>query len=91
MAALDAGSRTVETSSIRHYGELLDALDGKCREDRTEIADVVAKGVRFLAENDGRPTHLEFLQSMNNSMPNGSLDLQCAEIVAMLVAAMERR
>ena len=49
MAALDAAGQTVEKCTIRQYGELLDGLDGKCREDRAEIAGMVAKAVQLLA------------------------------------------
>jgi hypothetical protein len=92
LASIDAGSKVVQQSTVRQYARLLDDLDRKCKENRTQIGDFAAKGVELLAEKKVTMTYLKFLQSMNGSMPEGSekLNLSCAEIAAMLVTMIER-
>jgi hypothetical protein len=70
----------------------LDGLDRKCKEDRTQIGAFAVKGVELLAEKKVTMTHLKFLESMNDSMPEGSetLNLSCAEIAALLATMIER-
>jgi hypothetical protein len=93
LASIDARSTTVQQTTIAQYARLLDSLDRKCKENRTQIGDFAAKGVQLLAEKKHvKMTHLKFLQSMDGSMPQGSetLNLSCAEVAAMLVTMIER-
>jgi hypothetical protein len=92
LAAIDAHGTTVQREAVRVYGELLDDLDRKCKEDRTRIGNIAVKCVELLARKNVRMTHLKFLQAMNDSMPAGSesLGLSCAEIGAMLVTTIDR-
>ena len=92
LAAIDAGSKVVQQSAVRQYVLLLDALDLKCKENRTQIGNIAAKGVQLLAEKKVTMNHLKFLQSMNGALPEGSetLSLSCAEIAALLVTMINR-
>ena len=93
MASIDARNKVVQESTVRQYARLLDGLDRKCKENRTQIADFAAKGVQLLAEKKVEMTHLKFLQSMDGAMPEGSeaLEISCAEIAALLVTMIDRR
>ena len=92
LAAIDARSKVVQQSVIRQYARLLDSVDRKCKENRTQLGDITAKGVELLAEKKVKMTHLKFLQSMNDSMPEGAetLNLSCVEIGALLATMIER-
>lgn len=92
LASIDARSKVLQESTVRQYARLLDDLDRRCKENRTQIGDFAATGVELLAEKKVAMTHLKFLQSMNGAMPEGSeaLELSCAEIAALLVTMIDR-
>jgi hypothetical protein len=92
LAAVDACSKVVQQTAVRRYERLLDDLDRKCKEGRTQIGDIAVKGVELLAKKRVTMTNLKFLQSMSDSMPEGSqsLNLSCAEIAAILVTMIDR-
>lgn len=93
LASIDSHSTEVPTGTVAGYARLLDDLDRKCKENRAQIGDIAAKGVQIFSEKRVTMTHLKFLQSMNDSMPEGSetLNLSCAEIAAMFVTMTDRR
>lgn len=92
LAAIDARSKVVQQPVVRRYARLLDDLDRKCKESRTQIGDIAVKGVELLAKKRVTMTNLKFMQSMSDSMPEGSqsLNLSCAEIGAILVTMIDR-
>lgn len=92
LAAIDARSKVVQQPVVRRYARLLDDLDRKCKESRTQIGDIAVKGVELLAQKRVTMTNLVFMQSMSGSMPEGSqsLNLSCAEIAAILVTMTDR-
>lgn len=94
LVSIDRQSTRVPTRLVRYYGRLLDRLDRKCTEPRTRISDMAVKGVQLLEEDKGvSMSNREMLEAMDESMPEGSasLNLQCSEIVALLVTMIDRR
>ena len=93
LASLDGRSATVQQSIVKEYSVLLDDLDQRCKEDRSTIADLSAKGVELLAEKKIAMTRLRFLQSMNASLPSQSRQSQiaCAEIAAALATMINSK
>jgi hypothetical protein len=92
MAAMDTHSTSVPQATLRQYGALLNSVDTKCKEDRAQIANMVAKGVELLEKKGVTMTYLKFLQSLDGAMPKGSeaLNLSCAEMSALLVTMIDR-
>jgi len=93
LAAIDEATTVVSVGLIRQYASLLNRLDPKCKEDRTLVGDIAAKGVELLREEKGvRTSILKFLQAMDDSIPEegASLNLSCAEVAAALVVMIDR-
>lgn len=92
LASIDARTKVVPLSTIRQYSQVLNSVDRKCKENRTQIGDVTVKGVEILAAKKVKMTLLKFLQAMDASMPPGAetLQLSCVEIGAILATAIQR-
>ena len=94
LAALDSGRMDVKQSTINNYTRLLNELGKKCKEERRLIGDYASKGVELLKEKNVSMNRLEFLEAMNQSIPENAkakLNVRCAEISALLVTITNRR
>ncbi|MCH7835865.1 MAG: hypothetical protein IH864_03270 [Chloroflexi bacterium] len=86
LASIDAGEPlSVDDPSIGTYAGLLDSLDEKCEEEQSLIGDQAVVATQLLADEGITVTVLEALQGIDESIPEGSPRLSCAEIAATWV------
>ena len=82
LAVIDAGEQLPEYhSNVAKSLLLLDSLEKKCSNSRQEIARVCLATYRFLAERGSLLTLLEFIQQIDESIPehlNSKIDIKKA-------------
>jgi hypothetical protein len=93
LASRDAGEPlSVDDPSIGTYAGLLDSLDEKCFEERSQIGDQAVVVIQLLADEFGiSVTILEALQGMDGSIPEQSPKLKSCGVIALGWAALQQR
>lgn len=71
------------------YGELLDKIDEKCIQNRTEIADIVVTSVEVASKKGHKTDILGMLESGHIATRNVDLQLDCIEVYTLIVVMME--
>ncbi len=86
LAVIDAGGFVpLDDPSIGTYAGLLDSLERKCSEERSLIGDQAVVATQLLADEGIIVSILEALQGIDDSIPEESPVLTCAEIAAAWV------
>ena len=86
LAVIDAGGFVpLDDPSIGTYAALLDSLGAKCSEQRSLIGDVAVVAAQLLADAGIIVSSLEALQGIDDSIPEESPVLTCAEVAAAWV------
>jgi hypothetical protein len=86
LASLDKGAvLDLDDPSIGAYARALDAAEAKCTNGRTAISDYAVNAQRLLADKGVKVTLLQAVQAIDQSIPDGSPKLDCAEIAALWV------
>jgi len=87
LAAIDFGSLDVPPSFVELYAPVLVSLTEKCSESKARIGDFAVVGVESLKKKNVSMTILDFLKSMDGSIPGNMSDdtIRCAEIAVVLV------
>jgi len=86
LASLDKGKvLDLNDPSIDAYARALDAAEAKCTNGRTAISDYAVTGQRLLADKGIKVTLLQAVRAIDQSVPDGSPKLDCAEIAALWV------
>ena len=90
LASIDAGEPlSLDDPSITMYARLLDELDAKCDDGRSESGDRAVVATRLLADEGISVTILDALRGINGSIPEDSPMLSCDEIAAAWVTLMK--
>jgi len=84
MAIIDGRSDLAST-----YGELLDKIDAKCTQNRTEVADIVVKSVEVAVQEGYRTDILDMLAAGHIATRSTDLQLDCVEVYALIITMME--
>ena len=74
---------------IKRYDQALDALEPKCTESRTLIADQSVLSVQLLADSGVVTNALEMLRVADDSIPPELGETRCSEIFAALIVLMQ--
>jgi protein-disulfide isomerase len=86
LASLDKGTvLDLNDPSINAYARALDAAEAKCTNGRRAISDYAVTGQRLLADEGIKVTLLQAVRAIDQSIPDGSPKLDCAEIAAVWV------
>jgi hypothetical protein len=89
LAVIDAGTFVdFDDPSIDAYARALDAADAKCKEGRSLVGDYAVKAQQLLADEGINVTVLQALRAIDQSIPDDSPELDCAEIAAAWVVLM---
>lgn len=89
VAALDAGKNAVGEASLAAYDQAFVALERKCSNSRSNLADLTQVAVKGL-QAKGRPiSRLEFLRALNQSIPAEMGVMDCKELAATLWTLLE--
>ena len=92
LAALDAQTPAVDPRRFVPYAQLLGDLDRACKETRAQIGALVTRTVTGLWKKDINVTHLKFLQTMKEMVPEGvpSPGTSCADLAARVASTIAR-
>ena len=74
---------------IKRYDQALDALEPKCTESRTLIADQSVGSVQLLADSGVVTNALEMLRAADDSIPPELGETRCSGIFAVLIVLMQ--
>jgi hypothetical protein len=89
LAVIDAGGVVdFDDPSIDAYARALDAAEAKCTDKRSLLGDYAVRAQQMLAEEGVDVTVLEALQAIDQSIPDESPKLNCAEIMAAWMVLM---
>lgn len=83
LAVIDAGGFVdLDDPSIDAYARALDAAEAKCTDKRSLLGDYAVRAWQILAEEGVDVTVLQALRAIDQSIPDESPKLDCAEIMA---------
>jgi hypothetical protein len=71
------------------YGRLLDQIDAKCTQDRTQIADIVVRSVEVAFQNGHRTNTLDMLEAGQIAVRSTDFKFDCVEIFSLIVTMMD--
>ena len=90
LAVVDKGGFVpLDDPVIKRYEQALDALEPKCTESRTLIADQSVRSVQLLADSGVVTNALEVLRAADDSIPPELGETRCSEIFAVLIVLMQ--
>jgi len=89
LAVIDAGGFVdLDDPSIDAYARALDAAEAKCTDKRSLLGDYAVKAWQLLAEEGVDVTVLQALRAIDQSIPDESPKLDCAEVMAAWMVLM---
>jgi hypothetical protein len=93
MAVIDAKSREIQQSAVSPYATLLDFLDRKCTEPRTDIGNIAVKSAQILTEKGIKASSLSVLKMLELSTQQLKAQslASCARVAAAFVTAAINR
>ena len=90
LAVVDKGGFVpLDDPVIKRYEQALDALEPKCTESRTLIADQSVLSVQLLADSGVVTNALEMLRAADDSIPPELGETRCSEIFSVLIVLMQ--
>ena len=91
MASLDQELDLVAVTTLREYEAAFNALDLKCADSRSEIADYVQFAVARLQKKGTNVSRLAFLRALADSLPSEiDAPIDCKAAATMVWTMLER-
>lgn len=88
LAAIDTDDARPDQETVDHYAAVLNRADAKCRQDRDLLGDMAARSWQLVRDAGGDATVLEMLEATHEAVPAELAPMDCAEVMAGVVAVM---
>lgn len=89
LAAIDAGTRNLDSSDVAPYRQALDVATSRCNEDRQDVADMSVRAMQIAEENGTPSSILEMLRAIPEAVPPDMAPTSCSETFAAILTLME--